>query len=306
MIVCGVNHVQGSDAQRNCPVHGARSGLRRPSTLGMAPRGISARSDRVLAVTVASSNADDASFRALEDVASLTSHLEDVRIVGGHMVSLLLTAFPVQGAIQRRTADADAVISTTVASSGDVHAALSAAGYDATAGNHYERPMSRGADSVVAQIDLLVPSGTSRFQPEQHGGRAFDAAPGLSLALAADPIAIAVAVTLTDGTVRNFDVRVPPVEIAVVLKAYATETRQEEKDYLDLFNLLSIRHAHRDDTGRIGDWKMAGPTIGARKDAARILHGIADRADNIGVLDNADIPREHLVALIRDQIWDPR
>lgn len=53
--------------------------------------------------TVATSNADDAAYRALEDVVRITEHLEDVRVVGGHMASLLLTAFPVAGAIIRRT-----------------------------------------------------------------------------------------------------------------------------------------------------------------------------------------------------------
>ena len=52
--------------------------------------------------TVATSNADDAAYRALEDVVRITEHLKDVRVVGGHMASLLLTAFPVAGAIIRR------------------------------------------------------------------------------------------------------------------------------------------------------------------------------------------------------------
>ncbi|WP_377012180.1 hypothetical protein [Cryobacterium melibiosiphilum] len=53
--------------------------------------------------TVATSNADDAAFRALADVTEITQQIDDVRIVGGHMASLLLTAFPVPGAIVRRT-----------------------------------------------------------------------------------------------------------------------------------------------------------------------------------------------------------
>jgi len=42
--------------------------------------------------TVATSNADDAAYLALEDVARITEHLDDVRVVGGHTASLLLTA----------------------------------------------------------------------------------------------------------------------------------------------------------------------------------------------------------------------
>ena len=51
--------------------------------------------------TVATSNADDAAYLALEDVARITEHLDDVRVVGGHMASLLLTALPVAEAIIR-------------------------------------------------------------------------------------------------------------------------------------------------------------------------------------------------------------
>ncbi|MHC5796660.1 hypothetical protein ACVXZ4_10920 [Lacisediminihabitans sp. FW035] len=35
--------------------------------------------------TVATSNADDAAYLALEDVARITEHLDDVRVGGGHM-----------------------------------------------------------------------------------------------------------------------------------------------------------------------------------------------------------------------------
>ena len=74
--------------------------------------------------TIATSNADDAAYLALEDVARITENLDDVRVVGGHMASLLLTAFPVAEAIVRRTADADAAISTSIAASGHIHRAL--------------------------------------------------------------------------------------------------------------------------------------------------------------------------------------
>jgi len=47
-------------------------------------------------VVVATAYADELSLRALADIAEITAD-QDVRIVGGHMVSLLLTAFPVSG-----------------------------------------------------------------------------------------------------------------------------------------------------------------------------------------------------------------
>ena len=68
--------------------------------------------------TVATSNADDAAYRALEDVVRITEHLEDVRVVGGPMASLLLTAFPVAGAIIRRTIWLDESIEPAAVPSG--------------------------------------------------------------------------------------------------------------------------------------------------------------------------------------------
>jgi hypothetical protein len=58
-------------------------------------------------VVVATEYADELSLRALADIAEVTAD-HDVRIVGGQMASLLLTAFPVSGIAARRTRDAAA------------------------------------------------------------------------------------------------------------------------------------------------------------------------------------------------------
>ena len=155
--------------------------------------------------TVATSNADDAAFLALEDVARITEGLDDVRVVGGHMVGLLLTAFPVAGAIIRRTADADAAISTAIAAFGQIHHELISASYEDTSGNHYTKgPL---------EIDLLVPSGTGEFVRAEHGGRGFDAAPGLMSAFAVEPIVLDVGIMLTDGSAENSQFEFPPLTL---------------------------------------------------------------------------------------------
>ncbi|MEX1077976.1 MAG: hypothetical protein WED09_02555 [Homoserinimonas sp.] len=246
--------------------------------------------------TVATSNADDAAYLALEDVARITEGLDDVRVVGGHMASLLLTAFPVAGAVIRRTADADAAISTSIAASGRMHRALANAGYSDTSGNHYAKGR--------LEIDLLVPSGTDKFVMAEHGGRGFDAAPGLMRAFAVEPIVLDVGVMLTDGSRHEFAVRVPPIELAVTLKAYATTSRAASKDLTDLYNLLSVANAY--DEGEIGGWTLNGYLRGTRLDAGRILHDIADRAQTSSLLRDAGIPQDRLVALIRSLVTDPR
>ncbi|TXK19106.1 hypothetical protein [Homoserinibacter sp. GY 40078] len=239
------------------------------------------------ASTVSTSAADDLAFRALADVCSITREL-DARIVGGQMVGLLLTAFPTPNAIPRRTADADAALSTQLASTGDVHRRLTDAGYEATSGNSYSKSGQR--------IDLLVPSNDGSFHSTELGGRAFDSAPGLSLALAAEPIAISVDVTLTDGSTAEFIARVPPVEIAVILKANSYGSRLAERDLTDLHNLLWIAQSYG--TAEIGGWQLDSATAGARGDARRTLGDISTLLSRSRGR-RTEAPREALVALIR-------
>lgn len=246
-------------------------------------------------VTVATSRADDAAFLALRDAAAATAHVE-ARIVGGQMVALLAGAFPSRELIMRRTADADAGFGPTVAASGSVHTSLLGAGYEAIRGNHYEQ-----GDRA---IDLLVPSATARFAPVLHGGRAFDAVPGLHLALANEPIHLDVRATLSDRSEVAISARVPTVEAALVLKALAIESRLAPKDVVDAFNLLTIRHGAEPD--EIGGWRLRSDGLtGSRADAAAALHRLADRARSSRVVAESEVPRTTLVALIREFVTRP-
>lgn len=240
--------------------------------------------------TVATSRADDAAFLALRDAVRATAQVE-ARIVGGQMVSLLTQAYVSGGVISRRTADADAGFGPLVAASGDVHAALLEAGYAAIRGNHYELDDRR--------IDLLVPAAAGRFAPAMHGGRAFDSAPGLHLALAAEPLHLDVRAILTDGREIEVTARTPTVEAAVVLKSLAIESRHATKDVVDVFNLLTIRRDFH--TDEIGGWRLGtGPLVGSRADAAAALHGLADRARASRIVAEAEVPRTTFVSLIRE------
>jgi hypothetical protein len=173
------------------------------------------------AITASTSNADDAAYRALRDVAEATDGIEDARIVGGQMVGLLATAFPTAASIIRRTADADTAVSTQVAASGALHSAFTGVGYEATSGNRYESDDGRA-------IDVLVPS-DDRFHQVEFGGRGFDAMPGLRLTLAADPIVLDIDVTLMEGARLQFVIKVPPVEHALILKALTIRSRRAPK-----------------------------------------------------------------------------
>jgi hypothetical protein len=132
---------------------------------------------------VASAFADELSLRALAEITEITAD-QNVRVIGGQMASLLLAAFPVAGIGARRTRDADTAITTELAGSGVLHERLLEHGYAATSGNSYTRPVPALAvpDGPLPElaVDLLVPSFDGRFRPQEHGGRAFDAAPGLA------------------------------------------------------------------------------------------------------------------------------
>lgn len=245
--------------------------------------------------TVSTSRADDAAFRALADASDLLE-ASDTRIVGGQMVALLLLAFPTREAIVRKTADADLAIPTTLAAAGTLHERLTAAGYEATAGNSYSKEASA--------IDLLVPTRTGRFSREEHGGRGFDAAPGISLALAAAPVALRVRAMLLDHSTLEFETLVPGPDVAIVLKAYAIRLRAAAKDVVDVHNLLSIADVHP--YTAIGGWSLANPALrGSRLDAARILHGLAGRARRDRTAHTAGVNPARLTALIRRHIAAP-
>lgn len=300
------NHPHGGAA--NCPEYGPSLTVPPKKTAAVSAHPISVQYEeaewaviRKSITTIATSHADNAAYQALQDVSRLTATFEEARVVGGQMVSLLLHAFPVEGVVPRRTADADAAISTEIAASGDMHTLLSAAGYSAIKGNHYVKP---GTGEEDRAIDLLIPASGSAFTSQVMGGRGFDAAPGLRLALAAPPIVIGVNVTLTDDSILDFEVRVPPVEHALILKSYATQTRHESKDYTDLYNLLSVGFEYRDEPTHIGGWKIDDRGSGARGDAARILHQIADKARSVREFDAAGISRERFVALVRHMVLE--
>lgn len=240
--------------------------------------------------TFATSRADDYAFLALSDVARLTEGLDDTRVVGGLMVTLLSEAYSAEGVVPRRTSDVDTAISVSIANSGEMHDRLIAAGYIASSGNRYV--------SGRQVVDLLVPSGTTQFIPSEHGGRAFDSAPGLSLVLASEPVTHELEVNLSDGTILPVRAQTPTVEGAVVLKALTTQSRHATKDLIDLHNLLLIAEQYSAD--EIGGWGLDQAHLrGTRKDAVRALAAVAARRSLINSMQGTGVSGAVLVQLIK-------
>ncbi|MDR5699417.1 hypothetical protein [Agromyces aerolatus] len=215
------------------------------------------------------------------------------------MVALLAAAFPSRGLVERHTGDTDAGIPVELAASGVLHRELTAAGYVANSGNRYVK-----TDSPTPQptIDVLIPSRDGTFRPQIEGGRAYDAVPGLALALHRS-LRLQVHALLRNSDELDFQLMVPSVEIAVILKAYSWADRAAQKDVIDLSNLLHIVDHHGADA--IGGWRLGDSTlIGARLDAARRLHDLV-RVAEAGRLRRGPVDPRKLVVLIRRHVTRP-
>lgn len=253
---------------------------------------------------VATAYADELSLRSLAEITTITTD-QNVRIIGGQTASLLLTAFPVPGIALRRTRDADAALTTELAGSGILHDRLADHGYTATSGNSYTRLVPdlavAGGPIPELAVDLLVPSLDGRFRPQEHGGRAFDSAPGLAPALAAEPIVIDADARLLNGVVLEFTARVPTVELALVIKALSYGSRLQARDIEDIYRLLEIANAYPHD--QIGGWQLRDDTLRAsRRDAAVHLHELARRTRRHS---DAEVPHARLATLIVSLIGRP-
>lgn len=215
--------------------------------------------------------ADDAAFLALADLSQVLDGEEESGVIGGQMVSLLCARFPSPGAVMRHTGDADGGIPLALARTSATHDRLIALGYTPTNGNRYER---EGPEGTPLAVDLLVPNLGVGLRQETLGGRRFDSMPGLGIALVRS-LELTVSVTLSNDGALLFRTRVPAVEGAIVLKAYAWQNRRARKDEIDLHNLFRIVESHPAED--IGGWLLhEAPITGARRDAARILHPLAD------------------------------
>lgn len=254
---------------------------------------------RPQAHVVSTSATDDAAYESLTDLSTLLAGHEETMVIGGHMVSLICAAFPSPGLIERRTGDADAGIPVELADTGALHDGLLELGYIPNGGNRY----IKGDVEPQPTIDLLIPSQTDRFGDEKAGGRAFNAMPGLALAM--NPrLELDVHITYRNGVESSVVVMVPGIEAAVVLKAFAWRDRhhQTEKDGIDLSNLFAVLAHHGAEA--LGGWRLNEPDLRAnRRHAAAILHRLADLWEVKPP--RAAVDARALISRIRTQVTHP-
>lgn len=222
---------------------------------------------------LAHSNADELGFLGQRAVADAVRPGDDYRIVGGHMVRLLLELYPTAAAVARSTLDADAAVDD-VEVIGHLSARLVAQDFVKAGGNLFRKQVN-----AEHPIEVNVLLSRLHHRPGLHpvlvdGVGQVDALPELSWAMANDPVLLDVTAVFRDGNSITYRTRIPDVEAAVVLKAHAWSARQTrtDKDLADLDTLFAIRHAHPGVA-----WRLDRPNLsGFRKDSSRILHGLAD------------------------------
>lgn len=212
-------------------------------------------------VLTSTSRSEDAGFVAVADIAALAGQLDvDHRLIGGHMVTLLVARHAVRDVPDRVTNDADLGAEFAVVGDPRLIDALTRLGYARpAASNRFIRPLDTELSAV---IDLLAPSYTGRHEPnQQHGEIVVDEIPGLGYALTTAPVTIDFEARLTNGDIVRASGRVPAPLPALCLKLLSWGSRFAAKDAEDIWRLLAVCHAS---DVRPGDWKRSASARDAR------------------------------------------
>lgn len=207
------------------------------------------------------SRAEDAGFLALADLAVATGRLgADYRLIGGHMVSILVAMHGVSGVPARETSDADMGAEFSVVGDANLVTALASLGYSRPgASNRFIRSLGNNLDAV---IDVLAPSFTGRHEPNQrHGDMVVDEIPGLVYALGTAPVEVELEAELTVGARVEAVVRLPGPLAALCLKLLAWESRMSPKDAMDIWRMLGVCDASGISST---DWPGSGTARDAR------------------------------------------
>lgn len=221
------------------------------------------------------SRAQDAGFFALADVAVVAERLDiDYRLIGGHMVSLLVAAYGATSVPARETSDADLGAEFSVVADQGLIDALTSLGYTRPgASNRFVRPLAMELEAV---IDVLAPSYTGRHEAnQQHGSLVVDEIPGLAYALGVAPVVVDLEAEFTTGATVVTTVRVPAPLPALCLKLLAWDSRMAAKDATDIWRMLAVC-----DTAGItaADW----PDAATARDSRRALDRFA-RIDSVSL-----------------------
>ena len=261
-------------------------------------------SSRIRVATRALSNADSLGYLGQYAVAQATGSASKYRLIGGHMVRLLQLVYPVPHATARATLDADAAFSD-VEAIGAIANELRTLGFTQEKGNLFAKTLP---SHHRIEINLLMAH--YRVRPGLHVTHVpeigqIDALPELVFAMVSPPLELDVTVELTDGSTLQYAIRIPDLEVAVVLKSHSWKSRghRTSRDLADLLTLLEIREAHPQTA-----WSLSSPELnGYRKDAATILHSVSNQlsSQNSNIQVPAHMNTTRMKALVMKHVTDP-
>ena len=165
----------------------------------------------------AGSVADDVGFVALRDLGRVVAG-DNYRIIGGHMVMMLVARWALGPDLYRQTQDTDLGVPPTAVANPVIIDRLTALGYERRAGNRFARPMSDvpvrliGADAPKpeAVVDILVPSYTSRLRQNRRFGDHLvtTEVPGLASALQNPAIEMSLELHRLNGDLLDAEISV--------------------------------------------------------------------------------------------------
>lgn len=235
------------------------------------------------------SRAADGGYLALSDLAEIAAAMNVAyRIVGGHMVTLLVAAHDVSDRVPlRETADADFGALPQVIADPRLPQALRGRGYTAAEGaNRFVRRQEDAEGLLHLAIDILAPSYEGRLLSSQpHGDLFVDEIPGLAFALARRPTVVDLRVRLLGGGEVGMQLELPDLTSALCIKALAYRGRFADKDAVDLWRLMNAAYA-------AGLRSASWPTGPTGRDAAAVLERFFGRPSATGLRQVSRQPAE--------------
>lgn len=226
------------------------------------------------------SRAADGGYLALSDLAEIAAAMDvNYRIVGGHMVTLLVAAHGVAHQVPlRETTDADFGALPQVIGDPRLPRALRERLYTTSdAANRFTRRQRCDEGVLDLVIDILAPSYQGRLvSNQQHGNLVVDEIPGLAFALNRPATTVDLRVRLLSGGDVSMLLALPDLTSALCIKALAYRGRYADKDAVDLWRLMNAAYA-------AGLRSETWPTTATARAAAKVLGQFLGRPGAAGL-----------------------
>lgn len=189
---------------------------------------------------ISDSTGYDAATVSLADAVSVVDKAKPWLIVGGHMVNLHIVRAGLKAPL-RETRDADLAVELKSITEGGLVGRLMKLGYE---NRVYHNRFDREVDGLALSIDLVVPSGSTKHQPNIDAlVIKVDGMPALDAAFKLKPTIVELKVDLTSGARREFAVQIPDAVTGVAMKSFAVAERTYSRDAEDLGYLLEVAAA---------------------------------------------------------------